>query len=113
LTPPIDRGAEIRCHLRDPDGYPIEVGQATADSSERTLAPGLWRLVALENGLSVLATLRQDDSIQTSVINAGVLNTHLRVCQWPDSPLPAAATPRWKIFRAPDRPVRCSHADEC
>jgi hypothetical protein len=29
LTPPIDRGAEIRCYLRDPDGYLIEVGQAT------------------------------------------------------------------------------------
>jgi catechol 2,3-dioxygenase-like lactoylglutathione lyase family enzyme len=27
LTPPIDRGAEIRCYLRDPDGYLIEVGQ--------------------------------------------------------------------------------------
>ncbi len=29
LTPPQDRGAEIRCYLRDPDGYLIEVGQAT------------------------------------------------------------------------------------
>jgi catechol 2,3-dioxygenase-like lactoylglutathione lyase family enzyme len=29
LTPPIDRGAEIRCYLRDPDGYLIEVGQST------------------------------------------------------------------------------------
>jgi catechol 2,3-dioxygenase-like lactoylglutathione lyase family enzyme len=29
LTPPIDRGAEIRCYMRDPDGYIIEVGQAT------------------------------------------------------------------------------------
>lgn len=28
LTPPIDRGAEIRCYMRDPDGYLIEVGQA-------------------------------------------------------------------------------------
>jgi catechol 2,3-dioxygenase-like lactoylglutathione lyase family enzyme len=28
LTPPIDRGPEIRCYLRDPDGYLIEVGQA-------------------------------------------------------------------------------------
>ena len=27
LTPPIDRGAEIRCYMRDPDGYLIEVGQ--------------------------------------------------------------------------------------
>ena len=29
VTPPIDRGAEIRCYMRDPDGYIIEVGQAT------------------------------------------------------------------------------------
>jgi len=29
LTPPIDRGAEIRCYMRDPDGYLIEVGQFT------------------------------------------------------------------------------------
>ena len=27
LTPPIDRGPEIRCYIRDPDGYLIEVGQ--------------------------------------------------------------------------------------
>lgn len=29
LTEPLDRKAEIRCYLRDPDGYLIEVGQAT------------------------------------------------------------------------------------
>jgi catechol 2,3-dioxygenase-like lactoylglutathione lyase family enzyme len=29
LTPPIDRASEIRCYLRDPDGYLIEVGQST------------------------------------------------------------------------------------
>ena len=29
LTPPIDRRAEVRCYMRDPDGYMIEVGQAT------------------------------------------------------------------------------------
>jgi catechol 2,3-dioxygenase-like lactoylglutathione lyase family enzyme len=27
LTPPIDRGVEIRCYMRDPDGHLIEVGQ--------------------------------------------------------------------------------------
>jgi catechol 2,3-dioxygenase-like lactoylglutathione lyase family enzyme len=27
LTPPIDRGQETRCYLRDPDGHLIEVGQ--------------------------------------------------------------------------------------
>jgi catechol 2,3-dioxygenase-like lactoylglutathione lyase family enzyme len=29
LTPPADRGAELRCYLRDPDGHLIEVGQTT------------------------------------------------------------------------------------
>jgi catechol 2,3-dioxygenase-like lactoylglutathione lyase family enzyme len=29
VTPPIDREAEIRCYIRDPDGYLIEVGQST------------------------------------------------------------------------------------
>lgn len=29
LTAPIDRGPEIRCYLRDPDGHLIEVGQST------------------------------------------------------------------------------------
>ncbi len=29
LTPPQDRGAEIRCYLRDPDGHLIEVGQSS------------------------------------------------------------------------------------
>ncbi len=27
ITPPTDRGAELRCYIRDPDGYLIEVGQ--------------------------------------------------------------------------------------
>ena len=29
ITPPMDRGAETRCYMRDPDGYIIEVGEAT------------------------------------------------------------------------------------
>src|SRR6201985_152566 len=29
VTPPIDRGAEIRCYMTDPAGYLIEVGQST------------------------------------------------------------------------------------
>jgi|SRR5215469_3837008 len=29
LTPPEHRDGEIRCYLRDPDGYLIEVGQTT------------------------------------------------------------------------------------
>jgi catechol 2,3-dioxygenase-like lactoylglutathione lyase family enzyme len=35
LTPPIDRGAEIRCYMRDPDGHLIEVGQANRDFLEQ------------------------------------------------------------------------------
>lgn len=31
VTPPMDRGAEIRCYMRDPDGYLIEVGQSTGE----------------------------------------------------------------------------------
>jgi catechol 2,3-dioxygenase-like lactoylglutathione lyase family enzyme len=27
LTPPTDRGRELRCYMRDPDGHLIEVGQ--------------------------------------------------------------------------------------
>jgi catechol 2,3-dioxygenase-like lactoylglutathione lyase family enzyme len=29
LTPPQDRGVEIRCYIRDPDGHLIEVGQTS------------------------------------------------------------------------------------
>lgn len=29
LTEPQDRKAELRCYLRDPDGYLVEIGQAT------------------------------------------------------------------------------------
>jgi catechol 2,3-dioxygenase-like lactoylglutathione lyase family enzyme len=32
LTPPRDRGGEIRCYLRDPDGHLIEVGQSSDDT---------------------------------------------------------------------------------
>jgi catechol 2,3-dioxygenase-like lactoylglutathione lyase family enzyme len=32
LTPPQDRGSEIRCYIRDPDGHLIEVGQSTMSS---------------------------------------------------------------------------------
>jgi hypothetical protein len=33
--PPIDRGREIRCYMRDPDGHLIEVGQLI-DETETT-----------------------------------------------------------------------------
>jgi catechol 2,3-dioxygenase-like lactoylglutathione lyase family enzyme len=35
LTPPQDRGAEIRCYLRDPDGHLIEVGQTSRSFVEQ------------------------------------------------------------------------------
>jgi catechol 2,3-dioxygenase-like lactoylglutathione lyase family enzyme len=38
LTPPIDRGREIRCYIRDPDGHLIEVGQTTQVPEDRTPA---------------------------------------------------------------------------
>ncbi|HYB28614.1 MAG TPA: VOC family protein [Solirubrobacteraceae bacterium] len=33
LTPPMDRGREVRCYVRDPDSHLIEVGQATGVQS--------------------------------------------------------------------------------
>ena len=36
VTPPIDRGREIRCYIRDPDGHLIEVGQSTRVVEGRT-----------------------------------------------------------------------------
>jgi catechol 2,3-dioxygenase-like lactoylglutathione lyase family enzyme len=37
LTPPQDRGREIRCYMRDPDGHLIEVGQATGVPKQVTV----------------------------------------------------------------------------
>jgi len=36
VTPPIDRGREIRCYIRDPDGHLIEVGQSSRVVEGRT-----------------------------------------------------------------------------
>jgi catechol 2,3-dioxygenase-like lactoylglutathione lyase family enzyme len=36
LTPPVDRGPELRCYMRDPDGHLIEVGQATGLRRDQT-----------------------------------------------------------------------------
>jgi catechol 2,3-dioxygenase-like lactoylglutathione lyase family enzyme len=35
LTPPTKHATEIRCYIRDPDGYLIEVGQTTLDRGWR------------------------------------------------------------------------------
>jgi catechol 2,3-dioxygenase-like lactoylglutathione lyase family enzyme len=40
VTAPIDRGSEIRCYMRDPDGYLIEVGQATGLLEGKLAGPG-------------------------------------------------------------------------
>ena len=40
LTPPIQHEFEIRCYMRDPDGYLIEVGQTT--DPERDWSPTEW-----------------------------------------------------------------------
>jgi catechol 2,3-dioxygenase-like lactoylglutathione lyase family enzyme len=36
LTPPIDRGVELRCYMRDPDGHLIEVGQLVRGANPAT-----------------------------------------------------------------------------
>jgi len=35
LTPPKKHATEMRCYIRDPDGYLIEVGQTTLDRGWR------------------------------------------------------------------------------
>jgi len=40
LTPPKQHDSEIRCYLRDPDGYLIEVGQTT--DPKRDWSPAHW-----------------------------------------------------------------------
>jgi catechol 2,3-dioxygenase-like lactoylglutathione lyase family enzyme len=35
ITPPQDRGAEIRCYIRDPDGHLIEVGETNPEFLEQ------------------------------------------------------------------------------
>lgn len=34
LTPPTDRGVELRCYMRDPDGHLIEVGQTIGPANQ-------------------------------------------------------------------------------
>ena len=61
VTPPIDRGAEIRCYMRDPDGYLIEVGQSTdcsrADSPRS--GPKICRASSYPVGSSPASTQRR------------------------------------------------------
>jgi catechol 2,3-dioxygenase-like lactoylglutathione lyase family enzyme len=40
LTPPTDRGRELRCYVRDPDGHLIEVGQTTRVHPKETEETG-------------------------------------------------------------------------
>ena len=48
LTEPLDRGAELRCYMRDPDGYLIEVGSPPGCSraNRPRSAPGTCRQTA-------------------------------------------------------------------
>jgi len=39
----MDRGREIRCYIRDPDGHLIEVGQTTGPLEQRTVKHDLTR----------------------------------------------------------------------
>jgi catechol 2,3-dioxygenase-like lactoylglutathione lyase family enzyme len=49
LTPPIDRGSEIRCYMRDPDGRLIEVGQLVRGVvAESTSAGGCAQETTIE-----------------------------------------------------------------
>ncbi|MFE3162626.1 VOC family protein [Streptomyces sp. NPDC059224] len=49
LSEPVDRGSELRCYLRDPDDYLIEVGQSTG------LLRGIKAGTAPGSGLSARA----------------------------------------------------------
>ena len=40
LTPPTDRGQELRCYMRDPDGHLIEVGQVLANGPPASCGRG-------------------------------------------------------------------------
>ncbi len=35
LTPPVDRGGEVRCFFRDPDGHLLEISQVTEGTTGR------------------------------------------------------------------------------
>jgi predicted enzyme related to lactoylglutathione lyase len=48
LTPPKQHQYEIRCYIRDPDGYIIEVGQTTDPRGDWW--PGDWPLIASADG---------------------------------------------------------------
>ena len=55
ITEPIPKYGEIRCYIRDPDGYIIEVGQSTDPHVRLTLVPDVRLLVAVTSS----AVLRQ------------------------------------------------------
>jgi len=57
VTPPIDREAEIRCYMQDPDGYMIEVGQATVvlhgHLAQKSLVPSGFPLAPSSCGSTI------------------------------------------------------------
>jgi catechol 2,3-dioxygenase-like lactoylglutathione lyase family enzyme len=60
LTPPIDRGREVRCYIRDPDGHLIEVGQSIGVVEGRTPAQPSHERAAARAGQSVLLSQPPD-----------------------------------------------------
>jgi hypothetical protein len=73
VTPPIDREAEIRCYMRDPDGYLIEVGQARVS---RQGCP--WRNAAAGIVASFLTTLREAEMSTTRLVTYRGTSYHWR-----------------------------------
>jgi hypothetical protein len=61
LTPPIDRGPETRCYLRDPDGHLVELGQTNRTVS-RPAASGSQDTISFAR--STLGRVFTESSVQ-------------------------------------------------
>ena len=107
VTPPIDRGAEIRCYMRDPDGYLIEVGQSTGllkGSSPRSgprICQARQRRMA-----SVKASPRSTRSRRRagSVLAACWTSRRRSRSAWPRG-APSASRCRWRLTASGRRPM--------
>ena len=67
----MDRGAEIRCYMRDPDGYLIEVGEATGIPSDA--GPEFWERLRIggESGAAKLLGLKRT-TLQAKMRKLGI-----------------------------------------
>ncbi len=96
LTPPIDRGNEIRCYMRDPDGHLIEVGQlvgrAEGDKSSPDCASG--RAAADHPGSHGDEEHRQRHSSSTTARSADLPLSRYVGCRRRCASLPGAASGR-------------------